>query len=132
MNEKKYTFLVEVIYAQVVTVQNEDKTYTRKSEIEAQVFSFSDDKQDIAKRDAQRYMDKVIRYGLDLHGGSILKTVILPSSIYQVGLVDYNKYEQEQKLGIDTISTPVVEEGVNLIEEDVALEQEHEALPASV
>lgn len=95
---KEYTYLVEVIYDEVIVIGNGTPEARREVNIQSQVFSFTDDNQQAARQAAEKEMDRIIRYGLKLHGGSVIKTVILPGSVRQVGLVDYNLYLEEQRL----------------------------------
>ena len=79
----KITYLVEVIYQQ---------PYNKENELDVKVavatYAFEGGNKGDVKRDAERYFDQVIRYGLKINGGSVLKSVILPSAILQVGLID--------------------------------------------
>ena len=93
-----YKFLVEVVFEQVFIRADEQGTKRRDVEITAQVYEFQDAKQAVALRDAQREFDNILRRGLKLKGGSILKNVIPPSAIKQIALVDYNLYQKEAEI----------------------------------
>lgn len=103
MTEKAYKYLVEIIYAAVSVKPDANGNDVRVPEVSATHFEFSDDNKERARYEAQKFMDRTMRHGLDLHGGSVIKSVIMPHAIYQVGLIDYNKYEEETKLGIESI-----------------------------
>lgn len=94
MDRKKFTFLVEVIYEQIYT-KTVDDTPVRLMELAVNNYSFSDDNRDRAYNDAVKEMDRILRYGMHLKGGAILKSTITPASIKQVGIVDLDRYEME-------------------------------------
>lgn len=116
-------YLVEIIFNQVYTKTDEDDMKSYDTRITTQIYSFEGPN---SKHDARNFMDKVIRYGLELKGGSVLKSVIHPSCIMQVGLVDEAKYQEEVAAGLlDTdvelpdsaVSPPVATEATNSIDE---------------
>lgn len=93
----KYTFLVEVIYDQVYVENNGTPEIRHASRIASQVWSFENEDRDAALSAANAAMEKVLIEGLSVAGGSILKSIITPTCIRQVGLVDYNLYQEEQR-----------------------------------
>lgn len=61
--------------------------------------SFQDEKKHIAKFEANKYMDKTIRHGLSMHGGSILEFIVHPSAILTVSIQDMQLATEEEELG---------------------------------
>jgi hypothetical protein len=90
-NEQIY--ILEVVYEQVVETGD-----GRHLELAVDSFTFKNASKDIAKRDVDREFDRILRYGLKKSGGSIIKLIIPPSSIKNIGIVDYNKWVEEQQL----------------------------------
>lgn len=97
MDRKKFTFIVEVIFEQVFNKEDGEGNPTRGMELTTQSSSFSDDNREKAYNGAVKEMDSILRYGLKMKGGSILKSVITPSSIKQVGIIDLDQWEAENK-----------------------------------
>lgn len=83
---EKPTFLVECIFDQVYLDNDEPKQY--RSKISSQIWSFEDDDPMVALQSATEFFEEIKRDGLTLQGGSVLKSVIPPSHIRQVGLID--------------------------------------------
>ncbi len=100
MNKEKtiYNYLVEVAFEQVIVENNGLPNVDKKIDINTEIFSFSDEKKSVAKMNAQKFFDKTLRYGLERSGGSIVKSVITPNSIKNIGIIDFNLYQEEQRL----------------------------------
>ena len=101
MNEK---FMVEVIFHQpyIKTDEEENKSYDTK--ITTQVYSFEGTNRSSVMHDARAFMDKTIRHGLELNGGSVIKSIIHPSCILQIGLIDDNLYQKELAEGLNDVN----------------------------
>lgn len=99
--------MVEVIYNQVKS--DGEKAY---AEISSHLMTFAGKDKSKVKYDAESTMDKILRQGMDLSGGAILKSTITPACILQVGLIDYKKHLEEQKemLATEDVATPVTSE----------------------
>lgn len=99
-----YRFLVEVIYREPF-MENSGTEEARWSErMASTTFQFSDEKESIARHEATKHMDTILRYGLKLAGGAVVKSVITPANICQVGVVDYQLYRKEVESGIGVVA----------------------------
>ncbi len=88
-------FIVETIFERVYTDESSGEPVLA-SRLERHVTSFTDPRKEVARADAKREMDRVIRYGIKMDGASV-RCIIHPSSIRQVGIVDIEKYQEESK-----------------------------------
>jgi DNA-directed RNA polymerase len=106
----KPTYIIEALYEKVVVGENPTTGEPeRRLEIDSVTFEFQHDDDATARRSAEEELEKIMREGLMLNGQSIIKSVIMPSAIKQVGLVDYNAYVKEtEEMG---------DEPVQLVEE---------------
>lgn len=95
--QKQYTYLVEVVYDNVVVENNGEADMHKFIELDTQVFSFTDTNKSVARQNAAKFYDEVVRYGIKRSGGSIIKSVVPPSAIKMVGLVDLEKWQEEQE-----------------------------------
>lgn len=89
MDEKKFTYIVEAVYAKT----DFDKEHGWSTFVNVHSVTFSGDNQEATKFDAQKEMDRIIRYGFSGKNGPVLRNQVLPSAIYNVALIDYNQYQ---------------------------------------
>jgi DNA-directed RNA polymerase len=118
----KPTYIIEALYEKVVVGENPTTGEPeRRLEIDSVTFEFQHDDDATARRSAEEELEKIMREGLMLNGQSIIKSVIMPSAIKQVGLVDYNAYVKEtEEMG---------DEPVQLVEEREILRMRSSLLP---
>lgn len=98
MEEKTYTYLVEVMYENVIVENQGEPEMTKRIEIDTQVYTFNHANKSVAKQNASRFYDQVFRYGLKRQGGSIIKSVVPPAAIKLIGMVDLELWLEEQEL----------------------------------
>jgi hypothetical protein len=95
--ENSLRYIVEVVYERVVTDGNGTADFHQYCELDTHVMQFSDANKSKARNAADKYFDQCLRRGLTLSGGGVIKSVIPPHNIKNIGLVDYEKYVEEQK-----------------------------------
>lgn len=88
--EKEHVYLVEVTFEAVAVEEN-----VQTLKLQTEVATFKDFKKSEAKRRAQDFYDRVIRYGLSKSGGSVVKAQVPPNCIKNIALVDYDKYQED-------------------------------------
>lgn len=106
----KYFYLVETVYNKVCNPKEGEgnKMYL---ELAGHTMSFENDNKSAAHHEAKTFMDNTRRYGLKLNGGAVILSVIHPSAILQIGLVDGEILQEEQRL--------VAEANTSLVPSDV-------------
>jgi hypothetical protein len=95
MERKKFTYVLEIIYNQFYNRLVEDKP-NRGTEPAIMRYNYTDDNQSKAYNEAKKNFDKFRRVGIEFDAGSV-KTLVLPSAILQIGIVNLDKYEEESK-----------------------------------
>jgi hypothetical protein len=93
-------FLLEVIFERPTL--NEHGQFLN---LETTLFSFEHPEKDVAYQDAVKELERISREGLELSGGALVKSIIMPNCIKQVGIVDYELYEAENS-AIESESSP--------------------------
>jgi hypothetical protein len=99
-------YLLEVIFEQIESSTNEEGGLVLTSNIRSQVWSFENEDANVALNDARTELHRVTIEGLKLHGGAVIETIILPSSIKQIGLIDFDQYEADNST-VESIGAPV-------------------------
>ncbi len=89
---KAFVFVLEMIY-EVVKLDEEGKRYVA---MEYHTDGYQDDKRSVALNAAKKDFNKILKEGLKFSHGSVIESIILPSSIKQIGIIDLNKYEAEK------------------------------------
>lgn len=92
-------FLVETIYHQVYV--SDQSNGEKDTKIVSHLVSFEGENRASVLQDAKNFMEKTLRHGLDLAGGSIVKSTISPSCIIQVGIIDEALAQQEAALRVE-------------------------------
>lgn len=101
-------YLLEVIYNKVEVENNGTEGMRQYVRVATHVMRFEDPNKSVALQNANREMDRVLRYGLKMSGGAVIKSVITPAAILQVGIVDHEKWSEEMAMDQDV--TEVSEE----------------------
>lgn len=109
----KEKFLVEIIFKRMFVNTNEEGNSFYDTKIETRQELFEGTNRSAVLHDAKSFMEKILRHGMDFSSGSIIKSVITPAAILQVGIVDDKKYQQEVAAGLQEVKVePVTEEPV--------------------
>jgi len=87
--EKNYIFLVEVLFEKLTTVNNGTEDIRHEPQITLETWQFSGPDEEIVRSDAKAFMANILVEGLSAQGGPVVKSIIPPSCIKQIGLIDY-------------------------------------------
>jgi hypothetical protein len=100
--------------------------------IEAAPFSFTDTDKSKARAKAQKYAKEILRDGLELTGGALISSVITTRSLIQVGVVDKEKYDEEQRQYMEEIERLQAESAVEPVTAPIPSDMKTSAEDTSV
>lgn len=123
--EKEHIYLVEVTFEAVIVADRGQGTERQYLELRTEVATFKDFNKSEAKKRAQDFFDRTLRYGLSKTGESVIKAIVPPNAIKNIALVDYEKFQEEmERIRELESSTGLVSTDVETVAEpaEVALE----------
>lgn len=100
-----YKYIVEAIYQRPIQTKNEAGEPRWNMLTDLYRREFQHENQSTARHAAQKDMDEIIRYGLKVSGGAVIKSIILPSCVLQIGLVDDQVLQKEQLADLASVGT---------------------------
>lgn len=86
--------ILEAIF-QIARVNNGGDRPVQELVIDVYTEQFDGDDYQLTVRKAEKKLKKILKEGLELRSKAIIKSVIAPSAILQIGLIDLNKYQEE-------------------------------------
>lgn len=118
--EKEAVYIVEISFEAVVVRDRGTENERQELELRTEVASFKDFNKSEAKKRAQDFFDRTIRYGLTKTGKSVVKAVVPPNAIKNIALVDMALFEEEmQEAKQRELLNQVTEEIANENEDDI-------------
>lgn len=92
----KNIIILEAIF-RIARLNTEGERPVQEMVIDTYTEQFEGDDYAFTVRKAEKKLKKILKDGLELHSKAILKSIIAPSSILQIGIIDFNKYQEEAK-----------------------------------
>lgn len=93
----EHKYIVEVIYEKINSENEGTGDFSLYTSLDVHHMYFSGQNKSQVKQDAQKYFDRCVRYGVYREGPGIVKSIIPPSAIKAISLLDHEELPQAEE-----------------------------------